>query len=53
VLFRSMNLDKYPYAKKFLEEHPSMNLDQALVFVENELAREVKHDDKHRVYSSS
>ena len=35
-----MNLEKYPYAKKFLAEHPEMNLDSAIFYVENELKKQ-------------
>lgn len=31
------NLDKYPRAKRFLEEHPGWTLDQALKWVEEQL----------------
>lgn len=34
-----MNLNKYPYAKKFLQEHPEMTIDQALIYVEEECKR--------------
>lgn len=32
-----MNLDDYPRAKRFLEEHPEMTLDQAIDFLKQQL----------------
>ena len=34
-----MNLDDYPRAKRFLEEHPEMTIDQALEYLNDEARR--------------
>lgn len=40
-----MDLTKYPRVKKFLEQHPEMTMDQALVFTEN-LLRKLEGEGK-------
>lgn len=34
-----MDFNKYPYAKKFLDQHPGWTMDDCLTFVESEIIR--------------
>lgn len=44
-----MDLSKYPRVESFLKEHPDMDLDKALSYVENEiLKQECSVNDKRR-----
>jgi len=35
-------LSKYPHAARFLQEHPDMNIDQAINFLSKEIRQNVK-----------
>ena len=44
-----MNLNKYPYAKKFLMDHPEMTIDSALLFVERQLKENKLNENKRTI----
>ena len=35
-----MNMDKYPRAKKFMDEHPGWTIDMAIAWIDKELEKD-------------